>query len=323
MTTLTEPAEQPSPDPTEAIQQKDENERRAVDAERRDINETPSQPLSEASQVTTLTELTGQPSAPDPSQVIQLEDENGERATDAERRGVGGTPNQLQVITLTGKTSQAITLTGSAEQPSAPNPIEVIQLKDDNEERAADAERRGVGGTLSQSLSEASEATTVINSPEEPNKGSPAEVLHSNNAERKRVFEILKALERAAHAKRRSIGGMSGQPLSRPSEVSSPTASLQEPSTPDPTEALHSKDANKDTLVEVLKAFKRAADAKRRGIGGTPSQPLSTPTKGRTPTQSPEDRSAADLAEAFRSNDTDKDRVVKVLKALMKRSQGR
>jgi hypothetical protein len=64
VTTLTEPAEQPSADPTEAIQQKLENERRAVDAERRDINETPSQPLSETSQVTTLTETAGQPSAP-------------------------------------------------------------------------------------------------------------------------------------------------------------------------------------------------------------------------------------------------------------------
>ena len=45
------------PDPTEAIQLKDENEQRAADAERRDISGTPSQPLSEASQVTALTEL--------------------------------------------------------------------------------------------------------------------------------------------------------------------------------------------------------------------------------------------------------------------------
>ena len=85
----------------------------------------------------------------------------------------------------------------------------------------------------------------------------------------------------------------------------------------------HSKDADKDRLVEILKAFKRAADAKRRGIGGAPSQPLSAPTKVRTPTESPEEPSTADSAEAFHSNDADKDRVVKVLKALMKRSQGR
>ena len=73
MTTLTESAEQPSaPDPTEAIQLKDENEERAADAERRGIGGTPSQPLSEASQVTTLTESAEQPSAPDPTEAIQL-----------------------------------------------------------------------------------------------------------------------------------------------------------------------------------------------------------------------------------------------------------
>ena len=84
--TLAESAEQPSaPDPTEVIQLEDENEQRAVDAERRDISETLSQSLSEASQVTTPAESAEQPSAPDPTEVIQLKDENEERAADAER----------------------------------------------------------------------------------------------------------------------------------------------------------------------------------------------------------------------------------------------
>jgi hypothetical protein len=122
---------------------------------------------------------------------------------------------------------------------------------------------------------------------------------------------------------RNATASVERRAISRPSEVSTLTASLHEPSTSDPTEPSHSQDADKDRLVEILKASKRAADAKRRGIGAAPSQPLSAPTKVRTPTESPDEPSTADSAEAFCSNDADKDRVVKVLKALMKRSQGR
>ena len=352
-----EAAEPPSADPTEAIQSKNENEQRAVDAERRGIGGTSGQPLSEASQVMTLAESADQPIAPDPTEVIQLENENEQRAVDAERRDVSETLSQSL-----SEASQVTTPAESAEQPIAPDPTEVIQLEDENEERAGDAERRR--GTLNQSLSEASQETTCTESAEqlsapdqteaiqpsdaeprgisetpgqplpepseattridgEPNTAGPTEPLHSNDAKKNRVVRILKALERAAHAKRHGVGGTSGQTVSRPSEVSTLTASLHEPSTPDPTEPSHSKDADKDRLVEILKASKRAADAKRRGIGGAPSQPLSAPTKVRTPTEAPDEPSTADSAEAFFSNDADKDRLVKVLKALMKRSQGR
>ena len=92
--TLTEPAEQPSAGPTEAMQLKDENEQRGDHAERRGFGGASSQSLSKASQVTTLTEFVKQSTAPDPTKVIQLEDENEEPAADGERRGGGETPSQ-------------------------------------------------------------------------------------------------------------------------------------------------------------------------------------------------------------------------------------
>ena len=69
-----------APDSTEAIQLKDENKQPAADAERRDISGTRGHPISEASQVATFTEAAEQPSAPDPTEVIQLKDENEQRA---------------------------------------------------------------------------------------------------------------------------------------------------------------------------------------------------------------------------------------------------
>jgi hypothetical protein len=92
------------------------------------------------------------------------------------------------------------------------------------------------------------------------------------------------------------------------------TSSSQEPSTTDLSEA------DKDRLVAIVKALETSADANRRGIDGTPSQSPSTPTKVRTHTESPARPSAPDLAEGFPSSGADQDRVVNVLKALMKRS---
>ena len=311
VTRVPESADQSAPDPTEAIRSKDDNEEGAADADRRGIGETPSHPLSEASQVTTLTELADQPSTLDPT-----EDKKGQREAHAERRAISGTPSQPL-----SKPSEATSPINSREEPSTAGPIEALHTNDTEKnsvveilkasERGAHANRCDIGGTPDQPPSK---AATFISLPDEPSRGGPAEALRTNDAEKNRIVKILKALERAVHVKRRGIGGISGQPLPIPSKVSTPIASLREPNTPDPTEALHSKDADK----EILKALKRTADARGSGIGRTPSQPLSAPT--RTPGESPDEPSTAESAEALRSNE---DRVVKVLKALMKRSQSR
>ena len=372
-------AEAPTtPDLTEAIQAKDENEQRAADAERCGISRTPSQQLSEARQVTALIESAAQLTAHDPTEAIQINDENEQRAADAERRDSSGTPSQPL-----SEASQVAAPAELAEAPTMPGASKAFYVQDENGHRAVDAESRGIGGTPSQAISEPNEATTLIGPPEEPTIAGLTEALNSNDAEKTRVAEILKLLERGADVKRRRVGGTSGQPLSRPSKVStltgSPqessapnsietfkrkhtakdrlvkfvkalkraanakrrgssetldqppygptkvttrTISSQEPSTPDPSEAFHSKDADKDRLVEILKALERSADANRRGIEATLRQSSSTPTKVRTPTESPAKPSAPDLAEGFHSDDADKDQVVNVLKALMKRSRG-
>jgi len=149
-----------APAPTEAIQLKDENEQRAADAERRGINGAPSRPLPEASQVTTLTEPAEQPSAPDPSEAIQLKDENEQRSADAEVPGISGQPLS--------EASQVTTLTGSAEQPSTPNHTEAFRSRDENGQRAVDVERRDLSGAPSQPLSEASQVTTLTEPAEQP-----------------------------------------------------------------------------------------------------------------------------------------------------------
>jgi hypothetical protein len=254
-----------------------------------------------------------------------------------------------------------------AEAQSTPDLSEAFCVQNENGSGAADAE---------------SEATTLIGPPEELGKAEQTETLHSNDAERVRVAEILKSLERLTEAKRRGIGGSSDLPPSRPTnestfgslqessgpnsietfkrkdtvkdrlvkfvkalkrganakrggssetldqppysptKVATRTISSQEPSTANSSEASHSKDADKDRLVEILKALERSADTNRRGIEGTPSQSSSAPTKVTTPTESPAKPSAPDLAEGFPSNDADKDQVVNALKALMKRSRG-
>jgi hypothetical protein len=360
VTTLTEPAEQPcAPDPTE-VMLKDESEERADDIERRGIVGTRSEPISEASQATTLTEITEQPSAadateviqlkgenerhagaadgcgingtpvqalsetsqvtmvpepadqsaPDPTEAIRSKDDNEEGAADADRRGIGETPSHPL-----SEASQVTTLTEPADQPSTLDPT------DKNGQREAHAERRGIAGTPTQPLSKPSEATSPIDSHEEPSTAGPIEALHTTDAEKNRVVEILKALERGAHANRRDIGGTPDQP---PSKAATFINSPDEPSRGGPAEALRTNDAEKNRIVKILKALERAVHVKRRGIGGisdTPSQTLSAPT--RTPGESPDVPSAADSAEALHSNEADKDRVVKVLKALMKRSQSR
>ena len=58
-----------------------------------------------------------------------------------ELRGIGGTPNQP----LSGA-DELTAIRISLEEFSASGPTEAIQHKDENKERAADAERRGIGG---------------------------------------------------------------------------------------------------------------------------------------------------------------------------------
>ena len=361
--------------PIEAIQAKDENEQGSADAERRDdISRTLSQRLSDARQVTALIESAAQPTAHDPTETIQINGEHKEYAADAERRDSSGTPSQSL-----SEASQVAAPADLAEAPTTSDPSKAFYVQDENGNRAGDAEMRGIGGSPSQAISEPSEATKLIGPPEEATTAGLTEALHSNDAEKARVAEILKSLERGAEVKRRRIGGTSGLPLSTPSEAStlgspqelstpnsietfkpkdttrdrlvkfikalkrtanakrrgssetldqphSPTElttrtiSLQEPSTADRSEAFHSKD--KDRLVEILKGLERSADPNRRGIDETQSQSSSTPTKVRTPAESPAKSSSPDLADGFHSNDADKDRVVNVLKALMKRSRG-
>ena len=148
------------------------------------------------------------------------------------------------------------------------------------------------------------------------------ETFKRKDTAKDRLVKFVKALKRGASAKRGGSSETLDQPPYSPTKVATRTISSQEPSTPNPSEASHSKDADKDRLVEILKAFERSADTNRRGVEGTPSQSSSTPTKVRTPTGSPAKPSAPDLAEGFPSNDADKDQVVNALKALMKRSRG-
>ena len=254
--------------PTEAIQAKDENEQRAADAERRDdISRTPSQRLSEARQVTALIESAEQPTAHDPTEAIQIKGENEQHAADAERRDSSGTPSQPL-----SEASQVAAPAELAEAPTTPDPSEAFYVQDENGHRAGDAERRGIGGTPSQAISEPSEATTLIGPLEEPSTAGLTEALHSNDAEKARVAEILKSLERGAEVKRRRIGGTSGRRILTKSSIVR-FGSPQESSTPNSIETFKRKDTAKDRLVKFVKALKRAANAKRRGSSETLDQP--------------------------------------------------
>ena len=307
--TPAELAEAPTtPDPTEAIQAKDGNEQRAEDAEHRDISRTPSQLLFEARQVTALIDSAEQLTAHDPGEAIQAKDENEQRAADAERRDSSGTPTQL---------SEASQVAAPAELAEAPTtPSKGIYVQDENGHRSIEAERRGIGGTPSQAISEPSEATTLIGPPEEPSTAGLTEALHSNDAEKARVANVLKSLERSADVKRRRNGGISGQPLSRPSKVSTLTGSPLESSAPNWTETFKRKDTAKDRLVRFVKALKGAANAKRRGSSETLDQPVYGPTKVTMRTISSQESSTPDPSEAFHSKDADKHRLVEILKAL-------
>jgi len=372
--------------PTEAIRAIDENQQGLTDAERRDvISRTPNQQLS-----TALIESVAQRTAHDPTEVIQITDENEQHAADAQRQDDRGARSQPL-----SEASQVAAPAELADAPTAPGPYKAIYGQDENGHRAADAESGGIGATLNQPISEPSEARTLIEQPEEPSTAGFTEALHSNDAEKDRVAELLNSLERGA-VNRGRIGGTSGQPLARPSEVSTLTGapeesnapnwietfkrketakdrllkfvtglkhaanakrragssktldqplygptevsahifsslsapdSSQEPSTPNSSEALHSKDADKDRLVEILKALERSADANPRGVDGTPSQSPSAPAKVGAFTDAPAKLSALDLAkgslaEGFHSGGAYKDRIVSVLKALVKRSRG-
>ncbi len=318
VTALIESAEQlTANDLTEAIQLNDENEQHAADAERRDSSGTPSQQLSEASRVAAPAELAEAPTTPGPSKAFYVQDENGHRAADAESRGIGGTPSQA--------------ISEAPEEPSTADLTEALHSNDAEKarvakilkslERGAEVKRRRIGGTSGLPLSRPSKAST-LGSPQKSSAPNSIQTFKRKDTAKDRLVKFVKALKRAANAKRRGSGETLDQPPYSPTKVMTRTISSQEPSTPDPSETFHSKDADKDRLVEILKALERSADANRRGIDGTLSQSSSTPTKVRTPTESPAKPSAPDFAEGFHSNDADKDRVVNVLKALMKRSRG-
>ena len=150
-----------APVSTEVIQLKDENEQPATDAERRDISGMRGHPIFDASQLATFTDAAEQPRGPDPTEIIQLKDEKGRRASDAEHRGIGGT--QSQPISEAGR---VVALAEEAPSPDAST--EAIQARDENEQRAADAERHDISRTPSQRLSEARQVTALIRSVEQP-----------------------------------------------------------------------------------------------------------------------------------------------------------
>ena len=130
VTALIESAEQPTAhDPIEAIQIKDENEQHAAD---RDSGGTRSQPLSEASQVAAPAELAEAPTTPGPTEAIQAKDENEQRAADAERRDISRTTSQQL-----SEARRVTALIESAEQLTAHDPTEAIQINGENEQHAA------------------------------------------------------------------------------------------------------------------------------------------------------------------------------------------
>ena len=142
--------------------------------------------------MTALAELAEAPSAHDPTQAIQIKDENEQRAADAERRDSSGTPSQPL-----SEASQVAAPAELAEAPTAPGPTEGIQLKDENEQPFIEAERRDIGGTPSQAISEPSEATTLIGPPEEPSTAGLTEARRDCrlvaylSAVPRRTFELI------------------------------------------------------------------------------------------------------------------------------------
>ena len=275
--------------------------------------------MSEASQVAAPADLAEAPTTPDPSKAFYVQDENGNRAGDAEMRGIGGTPSQA-----ISEPSEATKLIGPPEEPTTPGLTEALHSSDVEKarvaeilkslERGAEVKRRRIGETSGQPLSRTSRAST-LGSPQERSTPNSIETFKRKDTAKNRLVKFVKALKRSANAKSRGRSETLDEPHS-PTELTTRTISLQEPSTADRSEAFHSKD--KDRLVEILKALERSADPNRRGQ----SQTLSTQTKVRTAAESPAKPSSPDLADGFHSNDADKDRVVNVLKALMKRSRG-
>ena len=193
---------------------KDENEQRAADAERRDISRTPSQQLSEARQVTALIESAEQPTAHDPTEAIQIKDENEQHAADRDSSGTRSQPLS--------EASQAAAPAELAEAPTTPDPTEAIQAKDENEQRAADAERRDISRTPSQQLSEARQVTALIESAEQLTAHDPTEAIQIKDENE----------QRAADAERRDSSGTPSQPLSEASQVAAPAELAEAPTTP-------------------------------------------------------------------------------------------
>src|SRR6185437_12935916 len=166
-----------------------------------------------------------------------------------------------------------------------------IYVQDENARRATDAESRGIGGMSSQPISEPGEAT-LIGPPAEPTTAGLTEVLHSNDAEKAtitdspqepsapnstdfkrkdtakdRLVKFVKALKRAANARRSGSSETLDQPPNSPTKVTTRVISSSAESSPpeQPSEAFHSKNANKERLVAILEAFERSADTNRRG----------------------------------------------------------
>jgi hypothetical protein len=209
-----------APDWPAAIQPNDEIGRRAADAKRPRIGETPSQPMSEAGQVVALGENT--PIPLDSTEPIQAPGENEQQAAE---RGSSGTGSQLL-----SEPSQAIPVAELAEVPTTPKAIDNIQAKDESGQRVADAEHRDIR-TLIQQLSEARPAAALIETAEKLPTLDPTEVIEGKDEKEQTVGDA------EGHDVRTLI-----QQLSEARTVPALIESNEQPPPPDPTEVIQVKD---------------------------------------------------------------------------------
>ena len=149
--------------------------------------------MSEARQVAAPAELTEAQTTPGSTEGVQANNEHKQRAADAERRGISRTRNQ-QLF----ETRRVTPLIESAEQLTAHDPTEAIQINGENEQHAAD---RDSGGTRSQPLSEARQVAAPAELAEAPTTpGRPKRSkLKTNTSNLQRMRNVATSAERQAN----------------------------------------------------------------------------------------------------------------------------
>ena len=160
-------------------------------------------------------------------------DENEQRVADAERRDISRTLSHPL-----SEARQVTALIESDEQQVPHDAIEAIQIKGENEQRFADAERRGSSGTRSQPLSEASQAAAPAELAEAPTKPDPIEAIEAKDENE----------QHAADAEHRDSSGTPSRPLSEAWRVTALIKLAEQPTAHDPTEAIPIKGENDKDL---------------------------------------------------------------------------